>query len=120
MEQEVTIIDFQKVADDIRSLKDNPKAAVPFMAGVTIAGLMFMPDVLINTINQIKTNNIGLDNFETLCVFYARAEAFRNDAIDDTAAHAEQGIFPRGEGQEGWNEDEFNVAINLLGLTLNQ
>ena len=116
-ETEIEVVDYQRVADDIRRL--SPRGAVPFLAGTIIAGLMNLPDNLQPAIFSIKQHNMNLDNFEILCVFFGRNDKLRNDFIEQVAEHAEQGVFPEGEGQEGWNKSEFDVAINLLGLTLN-
>lgn len=115
---EVVVVDHRRVAEDIRKLTNT--AAVPFLAGIVIAGLMLLPDNLKRVIAQIKSKNLTLDNFEILCVLFATADSFRNDILDQTAQHAEQGVFPDGPGQEGWNEKEFEVCIGILGLTLNK
>lgn len=119
-DQQEVVIDYERIARDIRSLKSNPKAAVPFLAGTIIAGLMIMPVNLQPAIFNIKQNNLQLDNFEVLCVFFGRADQLRNDMIDQTADYAANGVFPEGPDQEGWNAREFGIAIDLLGLTLNQ
>lgn len=119
-DQQEVVIDYERVASDIRSLKNNPKAAVPFLAGTIIAGLMIMPANLQPAIFNIKQNNLQLDNFEVLCVFFGRADQLRNDMLDQTADYAANGVFPDGPDQEGWNQKEFDTAIALLGLTLKQ
>lgn len=115
---EVVVVDNQRVAADIRKLSNT--ASVPFLAGIVIAGLMLLPDNLKRSIDQVKSKNLTLDNFEVLCVLFATADSFRNDILDQTAQHAEQGVFPEGPDQQGWNEKEFEVCIGLLGLTLNK
>ena len=118
MDQESVIIDFNKVATDIRAL--SPQAAVPFMAGIIIAGLMHFPDNLQPAIFNIKKNNMGLDNFEVLAVFFGHNDKLRNEFLEQTAQYAESGVAPEGEGYTSWNKKEFDVVIGLLGLTLKQ
>lgn len=111
-----TCLRYDLVAADIRRL--DAKSAVPFLAGTIIAGLMFLPDNIKHAVDQIKANNLALDNFEVLCVLFARVDQLRNDFIEQVAEYAEQGVFPDGPGQPGWNAKEFDIAIDLLSLTL--
>jgi hypothetical protein len=110
-------IDYERVAADIRSL--SPRGAVPFLAGIMIAGLMIMPTQLQPAIFNIKKHNMNLDNFEVLCVFFGRNDKLRTEFLEQTADYASNGVFPEGPDQEGWNAGEFEQAIKLLELTLN-
>jgi hypothetical protein len=112
----IQTIDHDRVALDIANLK--PKSAVPFLAGVVVAGLMILPDNLQPAIYNIKQHNIELDNFEVLCVFFARNDKLRDVFLKQTADYASTGVWPEGPDQEGWNESEFEIVISLLRLTL--
>ena len=109
-------VDYQRVAHDIRKLK--PAGRTAFLAGVIIAGLMYLPLNIQRPIELLKSSNLHLDNFEILAVFFNNNPALAEDMLHQAADYAQQGVFPEDDGQSGWNQKEFDVATNLLMLTL--
>lgn len=114
--EEIEVVDFLRVAEDIRKIPTAGRP--PFLAGVMIAGLMIMDPGMEPYVKALKSKNLHLDNFEILCLLFYKVPALAQQFIDQIADHAAQGLFPEGEGQAGWNRHEFDVAINLLTLTL--
>lgn len=113
---EIEVVDHLRVAEDIRKIPTAGRP--PFLAGTLIAGLMIIDPSLQPYVQALKAKNLHLDNFEILCLLFYKVPVLAQQFIDQIAGHAEQGVFPEGNGQPGWNRKEFDMAIDLLGLTL--
>jgi hypothetical protein len=110
-DNEILVVDYQAVAEGIRSLPANTH--IPFVAATVDLGLMNPPT------NLVREKHMHLSRFDVMVIILKNHPSTLPQFMEQTAAHADQGVFPEGEGQQGWNDREFGQVIGLLTLLTN-